>query len=341
MTEQETRITPYDIVKPLVSPEKAAEDWALFEALKSKLLTSEDYQPIAGKQYIKRSGFRKIAVYFGLSDRILEEEKVERDDGSFYWRIKTEVEAPNGRTCVGVGICDSRERNFAHVEHDVYSTSHTRAKSRAISDMVAGGVVSAEEVEAEGPRGSSPRKQVPSDSKAKPQEDTRQATNKQRQTIHKYGVKTIPKTLTLTEASKIIDSLFSMSKAKDSQGIKKMVNHLNAKWETGEEAPSKDQEKEPEPKAKVGHAPKTQEKLAEETAEEPKPDPAEETVVKTLLANGLRVAGYLEVTRQGDKVHVKPPQGIEQEGWNPYNAILGHMKAVWNPEALRWEVPVN
>lgn len=133
-------------VMPLVTAEKAAEQWALFEALKSKLLSSEDYQTIAGKCYIKRSGFRKIAVYFGISDRIINEERADRADGSFIWRIDVEVVAPNGRSCVGVGACDSRERRFAHTEHDVYATAHTRAKSRAISDLVAGGVVSAEEV---------------------------------------------------------------------------------------------------------------------------------------------------------------------------------------------------
>jgi len=135
-------------VKPLVTPEQAAEEWARFEALKEKLLVDDDYQAIAGKRYIKRSGFRKIAVYFGLSDRILEQERTDRDDGSFMWRITAEVQAPNGRISAGVGVCDSRERSFAHLEHDVYATAHTRAKSRAISDMVAGGAVSAEEAEA-------------------------------------------------------------------------------------------------------------------------------------------------------------------------------------------------
>jgi hypothetical protein len=138
-----------DPVKPLVSPEQAAEEWARFETLKSKLLTEEDYQSIAGKRFIKRSGFRKIAIYFGLSDRILEQERLDREDKSFSWRIVVEAEAPNGRTSTDVGACDSRERAFTHVEHDVYAIAHTRAKSRAISDMVAGGAVSAEEMEAE------------------------------------------------------------------------------------------------------------------------------------------------------------------------------------------------
>jgi hypothetical protein len=131
---------------PLVTPEKAAENWAQFEALKAKLLSGEDYQTIAGKRYIKRSGFRKIAVYFGISDRIIKEERLDREDGTFSWRIEVEAYAPNGRSCIGVGACDSKERKFARSEHDVFATAHTRAKSRAISDLVAGGAVSAEEV---------------------------------------------------------------------------------------------------------------------------------------------------------------------------------------------------
>jgi len=138
---------PVEPVMPLVSPEEARKQWNKFEALKAQLLDKTDYQKIAGKHFIKRSGFRKIAVYFGLSDHIQEQERVDRPDNSFYWRIVVRAEAPNGRTSIGVGICDSREKKYAHVEHDVYATAHTRAKSRAISDMVAGGVVSAEEME--------------------------------------------------------------------------------------------------------------------------------------------------------------------------------------------------
>jgi len=143
---EEKAIVPAPVL-PLVTPEQAAEQWRRFEALKEKLLVEDDYQMIAGKRFIKRSGFRKIGVFFGLSDRILKEERVERPDGSFVWRLVVEVSAPNGRMSIGVGACDSKERKFAHPEHDVYATAHTRAKSRAISDMVAGGIVSAEEVE--------------------------------------------------------------------------------------------------------------------------------------------------------------------------------------------------
>jgi len=133
-------------VRPLVSPEEAAEAWRAFKQLKQKLLDDSDYQRIGENKFIRKSGFRKLSVVFNLSDEIVEQEKTTREDDSFYWRVVSKVTAPNGRTSIGVGICDSKERNFAHVEHDVYSTAHTRAKNRATSDMVAGGVVSAEEM---------------------------------------------------------------------------------------------------------------------------------------------------------------------------------------------------
>ncbi len=226
MTEKEDLPVALDPVKPLVSPEKAAEDWALFESLKAKLLTDEDYQSIAGKRYIKRSGFRKIAVYFGLSDRILEQERIDRDDGSFSWRIVVEVEAPNGRVSTGVGACDSRERKFAHIEHDVYAIAHTRAKSRAISDMVAGGAVSAEEMEAEiSPHDSEKGK---SDIKITPPKIT--SVDELEYMLYEY-IPAIEDVLTITE----LEKEFKIDRAKYLettlwQKINERIQELGGKW---------------------------------------------------------------------------------------------------------------
>lgn len=134
-----------DIVRPCVSPEQAVQAWKEYENLKQKVITKEDIQQIKGKEYIKKSGWRKLATFFNLSDNIIDEFK-EQVDGGFLWRIKVMVTAKNGRTSTGVGVCASTERAFAHQEHDVYSTAHTRAKSRAISDLIGGGAVSAEEM---------------------------------------------------------------------------------------------------------------------------------------------------------------------------------------------------
>lgn len=148
MTEGEiVPVEPPMLLKPLASPEEARETWLEYEGVRDAVTTDSDYTVIQGKKTPNKSYFRKIAVFFGLSDSIVEHERTDREDESFMHRLVVEATAPNGRASVGVGICDSRERKFAHPEHDVYATAHTRAKNRAISDMVAGGAVSAEEMQ--------------------------------------------------------------------------------------------------------------------------------------------------------------------------------------------------
>lgn len=116
-----------------------------FEELKKKLLSPSDIARIQGKPFTCKSGFRKYATAFGISDEITEKTR-EMRNGEFIWRFKVKATAPNGRYSEGVGACSSKERSFAHVEHDVYSTAHTRAKNRAISDLIGTGEISAEEI---------------------------------------------------------------------------------------------------------------------------------------------------------------------------------------------------
>jgi len=140
------------IVRPAVSAEEFKAAWDEYRKLRNSILESEDIQKIGDNQYVKKSGWRKIATAFNLSDEIIEERREDKGDGNFLWRIKVKVTAPNGRYAVGIGVCDTTERrrggdSFAHPEHDVYATAHTRAKNRAISDLVGGGEVSAEEIQ--------------------------------------------------------------------------------------------------------------------------------------------------------------------------------------------------
>jgi hypothetical protein len=70
----------------------------------------------------------------------------------FLWRIEVETyHRGSGRSMTAVAVCPSKERKFAHPEHDVFAVCHTRAVNRAISDLVGLGEVSAEEIEAESP----------------------------------------------------------------------------------------------------------------------------------------------------------------------------------------------
>lgn len=136
-----------DIVRPAVTAKQAMAAWQEFQALKKAVIDRTDIQVIQGKNFVKKSGWRKLAQYFNLSDDIIEEVR-EYVEGCFIWTIKVRCVAANGRYTIGVGKCASNEKKFAHLEHDTYATAHTRAKNRAISDMIAAGEVSAEEVQA-------------------------------------------------------------------------------------------------------------------------------------------------------------------------------------------------
>lgn len=56
------------------------------------------------------------------------------------------------------------------------------------------------------------------------------ATKKQREALHKFGVKRIPENLSLKEASEILDRLIGFSKEGDSESIAETVGELNRKW---------------------------------------------------------------------------------------------------------------
>lgn len=134
------------------------------------LLTPEDYQAIAGKDFKKKSAWRKLATAFRISDEVIDE-KLEFDETgqivSARYRVKATL--PNGRSTEGVGVCTIYDKiryhpsakydadtetpsnfilrgRFSNAEHDVPSTAHTRAKNRGISDLIGAGDVSAEEM---------------------------------------------------------------------------------------------------------------------------------------------------------------------------------------------------
>ncbi|PNX46582.1 MAG: hypothetical protein BV457_07445 [Thermoplasmata archaeon M9B1D] len=159
------------------------EQWKQLQEFDKKLLDENDYQKIGDKLFKKKSAFRKYARFYQVADEIIKEQRTERPDGSVMvevwvkaWRsshpedyktgygavdskdkcfkedhwvkkkdLKTKkeewlIEGPCSDDCSG-------KKHFAHPEHDIHATAHTRAKNRAISDLIAGGEVSAEEVE--------------------------------------------------------------------------------------------------------------------------------------------------------------------------------------------------
>src|SRR5262245_39670503 len=143
---------PPSILRPVASSEEVLAAWQQFQELKRNLLTLDDYQDVQGRPRIKKSGWRKIAAAFGISDQILREERRDFERPAvatryFVWEITVRAVAPNGRYADAVGSCASNERRFAHLDHDVRAVAHTRAKNRAVADLVGGGEVSAEEID--------------------------------------------------------------------------------------------------------------------------------------------------------------------------------------------------
>lgn len=148
----------------IVDIEYAAAAQKNFNDLVEALLDKSDYQTIQGVPKKKKSAWRKLARAFNISDDIIEENIIREEDHqiiSAWFVVKATL--PNGRSGVGVGDCSifdkinkkdtempsnfELRKRFNNAEHDVITTAHTRAKSRAISDLVGGGEVSAEELE--------------------------------------------------------------------------------------------------------------------------------------------------------------------------------------------------
>jgi len=171
-----------ELRKAILSPDD-------YQVIKSPIWEKGKLTGWRERKFLKRSGFRKLATAFNLSVRIKSSQRLDLEEWipaeevrdqqvilesreaqvkvkgeikstTLYkvpktvWRVEVVCEAPNGRVVENVGLCSSDERGFAHSEHDPEATATTRAINRAISDLIAGGELSAEEIlppaEAEG-----------------------------------------------------------------------------------------------------------------------------------------------------------------------------------------------
>lgn len=137
------------LIEPAADIEELKRHWQTIQELKKSILDKSDIQEIQGRTYVKRSGWRKLQSAFAISDRIISKEREDQAEGHFLWRVEVEAyHAKTGRSAMGIGTCSTKERKFAHPDHDILATAHTRAKNRAISDLIGLGEVSAEELDA-------------------------------------------------------------------------------------------------------------------------------------------------------------------------------------------------
>ncbi len=98
------------IVMPAVDGEQAIRAWKAYQDLKSKIVDKEhDVQTIQGKEFLKKSYWRKVATFFNLSVEVVDE-KSEQIGKTFVWHFTCKAIANNGRFAIGVGSCDAFEK---------------------------------------------------------------------------------------------------------------------------------------------------------------------------------------------------------------------------------------
>ena len=182
-----------------------------------------DYQN--GKK--KKSAWRKLAKAFNISDEKICD-RIIRDENhqiiSAYFEVKAIL--PNGRYSIGVGDCSifdkvnhndvempsnfELRKRFTNAEHDVIATAHTRAKSRAISDLIGAGEVSAEEIENE-------PKQVSRTSK-KNVDETSEPTAEPKQKRSSNGRRSRKRTTKTKEPKDVIETSYEVVDKKEEEG---------------------------------------------------------------------------------------------------------------------------
>ena len=153
-TQPGAQMVQASVIRPLDVREVKATMDTYQQGLRS-ILDDSDWQNTGDGRFVKKSGWRKIATWFGLSVSITSQ-RVERDEEGMPLRasVIARATAANGRYSEGDGHCSVDERRFSgprgnksKLENDLIATATTRAKNRAISDLVGMGAVSAEEIE--------------------------------------------------------------------------------------------------------------------------------------------------------------------------------------------------
>ena len=171
MVVVETSTTPPTMANQfdIVDVDAAAAFMENYQELVTRLLDDSDYQVINGKKAKKKSAWRKLATAFNISDDIIHHEETRDEDGQIISaKFIVKATMPNGRSSVAIGECSIYDKiryhgtpknpadketpskfvlrgRFTNVEHDIPATAHTRAKSRAIGDLIGSGENSAEE----------------------------------------------------------------------------------------------------------------------------------------------------------------------------------------------------
>ena len=168
ITEVQTTEPQRGFLTAAVSLDDAIAAFDLYGQAKTRLLNDNDVLYIGknglpvhkdmkdASPYIKKSEWRKMARFFGLSVDIIGKEKIWTEDVKaekyYIWTYQIKVSHQCGAYVISEGVCSSRDKFFTKggkVEADeknVMLKAQTVGINRGISDLLGAGEVSAEEM---------------------------------------------------------------------------------------------------------------------------------------------------------------------------------------------------
>lgn len=128
----------------LVSQQKLA---AAYDAACKSLIGPNDVQKEGGREFKKKSAWRKLARHFSISTEVVRVQKDQLGD-VFLATVTVRARGPWGQHAESVGACGTDEATGRRTITiaDAIATAETRATNRAVSNLIAMGEVSAEEI---------------------------------------------------------------------------------------------------------------------------------------------------------------------------------------------------
>lgn len=135
----------------LKAPAHMAQQKALaaaYDAACDAIIGANDVQREGARTFKKKSAWRKLARYFHISTGLVTIERETLPNGHFLATVTARATAPWGQYMEAVGACCTDEATGRRVisTADAIATAETRATNRAVSNLIAMGEVSAEEL---------------------------------------------------------------------------------------------------------------------------------------------------------------------------------------------------
>lgn len=128
---------------------------AAFQKFKSEVLTEDDFFVISSDpkktRHVKKSGWMKYAMALGITTHVYDEvcsTMKFRGEEVLVYNFSAKAIAPNSRFAEAVGSASSDEgKPWTSAIHSIRAMAQTRAVERAISNLIGGGEVGAEELD--------------------------------------------------------------------------------------------------------------------------------------------------------------------------------------------------